>query len=103
MSYPTLLKSAQLQHDKHQVPQVMHRYCLFTNAQKNNNKNKITQYSACKTKRFENFKILPKLPLVKASLLSLEWYNDAEELEEKVLGGGGNWTNKEGRWRRRGS
>ncbi|WZZ33381.1 hypothetical protein YC2023_016782 [Brassica napus] len=65
----------------------MHRYCLFTNAQKNNNKNKT----------------LPKLPLVKASLLSLEWYNDAEELEEKVLGGGGNWTNKEGTWRRRGS
>lgn len=42
--------------------------------------------SAFKTKLFENFKILPKLPLVKASLLSLEWYNDAEELEEKVLG-----------------
>lgn len=99
----------------------MHRYCLFTNAQKNNKKNKVTQVdtkkkpktdffvcvddenSAFKTKLFENFKTLPKLPLVKASLLSLEWYNDAEELEEKVLGGGGNWTNKEGTWRRRGS
>ncbi|KAF8111259.1 hypothetical protein N665_0076s0243 [Sinapis alba] len=43
-----------------------------------------------KAKRFEKFKALPKLPLVKASLLSSEWYNDAEELEEKVFGGGGN-------------
>ncbi|KAG2321781.1 hypothetical protein Bca52824_014994 [Brassica carinata] len=42
-----------------------------------------------KAKRFEKFKALPKLPLVKASLLSSEWYNDAEELEEKVFGGGG--------------
>ncbi|CAH8359277.1 unnamed protein product [Eruca vesicaria subsp. sativa] len=42
-----------------------------------------------KAKKFEKFKTLPKLPLVKASLLSSEWYNDAEELEEKVFGGGG--------------
>lgn len=43
--------------------------------------------SGFKAKRFEKFKTLPKLPLVKASLLSSEWYNDAEELEEKVFGG----------------
>lgn len=41
--------------------------------------------SGFKAKRFEKFKTLPKLPLVKASLLSSEWYNDAEELEEKVF------------------
>lgn len=40
-----------------------------------------------KAKRFDEFKSLPKLPLVKASLLSSEWYNDAAELEEKVFGG----------------
>ncbi|XP_010415991.1 PREDICTED: CCAAT/enhancer-binding protein zeta-like [Camelina sativa] len=40
-----------------------------------------------KAKRFDEFKGLPKLPLVKASLLSSEWYNDAAELEEKVFGG----------------
>ncbi|XP_010428130.1 PREDICTED: CCAAT/enhancer-binding protein zeta-like [Camelina sativa] len=40
-----------------------------------------------KAKRFNEFKGLPKLPLVKASLLSSEWYNDAAELEEKVFGG----------------
>lgn len=41
-----------------------------------------------KAKRFDKFRALPKLPLVKASLLSSEWYNDAQELEEKVFGGG---------------
>ncbi|RID55890.1 hypothetical protein BRARA_G03129 [Brassica rapa] len=41
--------------------------------------------SGFKAKKFEKFKALPKLPLVKASLLSSEWYNDAEELEEKVF------------------
>uniref|UniRef100_A0A1J3K4C8 CCAAT/enhancer-binding protein zeta n=1 Tax=Noccaea caerulescens TaxID=107243 RepID=A0A1J3K4C8_NOCCA len=41
-----------------------------------------------KAKRFDKFRTLPKLPLVKASLLSSEWYNDAHELEEKVFGGG---------------
>ncbi|ESQ27942.1 hypothetical protein EUTSA_v10018056mg [Eutrema salsugineum] len=41
-----------------------------------------------KAKRFDKFKTLPKLPLVKASLLSSEWYNDAQELEEKVFSGG---------------
>ncbi|KAF2594047.1 hypothetical protein F2Q70_00045325 [Brassica cretica] len=41
--------------------------------------------SGFKAKRFEKLKALPKLPLVKASLLSSEWYNDAEELEEKVF------------------
>lgn len=38
---------------------------------------------------FENAKddkILPKLPLMKASLLSGYWYNDADDLEGKVLG-----------------
>ncbi|EOA34544.1 hypothetical protein CARUB_v10022090mg [Capsella rubella] len=40
-----------------------------------------------KAKRFDQFKGLPKLPLVKASLLSSDWYNDAAELEEKVFGG----------------
>ncbi|CAH2066927.1 unnamed protein product, partial [Thlaspi arvense] len=52
-----------------------------------------------KAKRFDKYKALPKLPLVKASLLSSEWYNDAQELEEKVFGGGDNkrvaMTNKE--------
>ncbi|KAG7586794.1 CCAAT-binding factor [Arabidopsis thaliana x Arabidopsis arenosa] len=43
--------------------------------------------SGIKAKRFDEFKSLPKLPLVKASLLSSEWYNDAAELEEKVFGG----------------
>ncbi|KAL1203743.1 Protein SLOW WALKER 2 [Cardamine amara subsp. amara] len=43
-----------------------------------------------KAKRFDKYKSLPKLPLVKASLLSSEWYNDAAELEEKVFGGGAN-------------
>ncbi|KFK41662.1 hypothetical protein AALP_AA2G156700 [Arabis alpina] len=41
-----------------------------------------------KAKRFDKYKSLPKLPLVKASLLSSEWYNDADEIEEKVFGGG---------------
>ncbi|CAA7052467.1 unnamed protein product [Microthlaspi erraticum] len=41
-----------------------------------------------KAKRFDKFKALPKLPLVRAGLLSSEWYNDAQELEEKVFGGG---------------
>ncbi|CAN8235305.1 unnamed protein product [Cochlearia groenlandica] len=39
-----------------------------------------------KSKRFDKYKALPKLPLVKASFLTSEWYNDAQELEEKVFG-----------------
>lgn len=38
-------------------------------------------------KFFEKFKNLPKLPLMKASALGT-WYEDAGELEEKVMGGG---------------
>lgn len=40
-----------------------------------------------KGKRFDKYKNLPKLPLVKSSAMSSEWYKDAGEMEEKVLGG----------------
>jgi ribosome biogenesis protein MAK21 len=75
----------------------------FKNNQKNNNWNKNNQkfnnnsrkeehpkpkapvLSIDNTNKYDKFKNLPKLPLVKASSVGV-WYMDAAELEEKVIG-----------------
>ncbi|KAJ0865431.1 putative CCAAT-binding factor [Helianthus annuus] len=71
------------------------------NIQNNNNNNKkVTsppllkprvqpQLTVDNSKLFDKFKHLPKLPLMKASTLGL-WYEDAVELEEKLIGSGAN-------------
>ncbi|XP_023761975.1 protein SLOW WALKER 2 [Lactuca sativa] len=46
-------------------------------------------FSVDNSKMFDKFKNLPKLPLIKASSLGV-WYDDAAELEEKLIGSGVN-------------
>ncbi|MFS7992151.1 putative CCAAT-binding factor [Helianthus anomalus] len=70
------------------------------NNNNNNNNKKMTsppllkprvqpQLTVDNSKLFDKFKHLPKLPLMKASTLGL-WYEDAVELEEKLIGSGAN-------------
>ncbi|KAJ0724675.1 putative CCAAT-binding factor [Helianthus annuus] len=70
------------------------------NNNNNNNNKKVTsppllkprvqpQLTVDNSKLFDKFKHLPKLPLMKASTLGL-WYEDAVELEEKLIGSGAN-------------
>lgn len=45
------------------------------------------QLAAANARMFDRFKNLPKLPLMKASTLGI-WYDDAAELEAKLIGTG---------------
>ncbi|KAK9048077.1 hypothetical protein SSX86_032960, partial [Deinandra increscens subsp. villosa] len=47
------------------------------------------QLTVDNSKMFDKFKHLPKLPLIKANSLGV-WYDDAAELEEKLIGSGAN-------------